>query len=388
MISTLDSQDPRILGERLKSARSNAGLTQDEAAQKLDLARTTLLAIEKGQRRVRPDELRQMADLYRSSVNNLLRPSAVHVDLVPRFRTLPATLDKPAVDATRLLNDLAAAEVELECLVGQPLKTNYPPERPILPGDVREQAEDAAAELRHRLGIGLAPISDAVSLLELELGIRVFVRPLSNSALSGLFIFDEKVGACVLLNQDHPRARRALTAAHEVGHLISARQQPDVVDLGRGPQSREEKYAHAFALAFMMPAPLVRRRFQEFQRETGGFSPRHLILMAHSLNVSQEAMSRRLEELKLIPGGTWESLRDRGFSGDTVRQVLGDQMRPPDEFVMPPRLWLLAAEAYRRELLSEGQLARMLRMNRVEIRMMLDALDADGVDDFNALAVG
>jgi hypothetical protein len=95
-----------------------------------------------------------------------------------------------------------------------------------------------------------------------------------------------------------------------------------------------------------------------------------------------------LEELKLIPGGTWESLRDRGFSGDTVRQVLGDQMRPPDEFVMPPRLWLLAAEAYRRELLSEGQLARMLRMNRVEIRMMLDALDADGVDDFNALAVG
>jgi hypothetical protein len=39
---------------------------------------------------------------------------------------------------------------------------------------------------------------------------------------------------------------------------------------------------------------------------------------------------------------------------------------------------LLATEAYKRELLSEGQLARLLKMDRVELREMLDGLDTEG----------
>ena len=39
------------------------------------------------------------------------------------------------------------------------------------------------------------------------------------------------------------------------------------------------------------------------------------------------------------------------------------------------RLGLLAAEAHRRELLSEGQLARLLRLGRVDLRRILDAAD-------------
>ena len=37
------------------------------------------------------------------------------------------------------------------------------------------------------------------------------------------------------------------------------------------------------------------------------------------------------------------------------------------------RLALLAAEAHRREMLSEGQLARLLRLGRVDLRKILDA---------------
>ena len=45
------------------------------------------------------------------------------------------------------------------------------------------------------------------------------------------------------------------------------------------------------------------------------------------------------------------------------------------------RLGLLAAEAHRRELLSEGQLARLLRLDRVDLRKILDAAsDLDGVE--------
>jgi hypothetical protein len=125
-----------------------------------------------------------------------------------------------------------------------------------------------------------------------------------------------------------------------------------------------------------MPAAFVRRRFAELRQEAGTFSPRHLIMLAHQLSVSEEALCRRLEELNLLPSGTWESLRDRGFSGVLVRRVLGDKAAPA-EHPVPPRLWFLAAEAYRRGLLSEGQITRMLKSDRLEIRTMLDDLGAE-----------
>ena len=384
MTNVLEKTDPIQLGERLRAARSQAGFTQKDAADKLGMARTTLLALEKGQRRLRIEELRDVARVYNVSVNGLLRPQSVVVSLVPRFRALPGKANKAADAAAILLNDLATAQVELEAMLGISFRPNYPPERLIGPHDIREQAEDAAMEIRQRLGLGLAPIVDVVSLLELEFGIRIFINPLASGSISGLFIFDERVGACILLNRNHPRDRRAVTAVHELAHLITSRSQPDVVEGGTGPQSREERFASAFSYALLMPASLVRRRFSDLQRETGRFSPRHLVLLAHQFGVSEEALCRRLEELILVPSGTWDSLKDRGFSGEIVRRVLGDKA-DQTESAVPARVWFLAAEAYRRELLSEGQIARMLHADRLEVRTILDSLGPEDWDGFGSL---
>ena len=97
--------------------------------------------------------------------------------------------------------------MELENLLGIERTRNYPPERPIMPGDVRAQAENDATELRQWLGLGQAAVRDLISLLELDLGVRVYVRRL-DPRVSGLFAFDEEVGACILLNAHHPRERR------------------------------------------------------------------------------------------------------------------------------------------------------------------------------------
>jgi Zn-dependent peptidase ImmA (M78 family)/DNA-binding XRE family transcriptional regulator len=383
MLNILEQRNPQEIGERLRTARSRSGLTQEDVSQKLSMARTTLVAIEKGQRRIRPNELRELAELYQVPINTLLRNSAIHVDLVPRFRALAQTDEASGMKAAQVLNSLATAEVELEQRLGQPLKMNYPPEFPIQGGDVRAQAEDVAMEMRHRFGIGLSPIMDVVSLLELEVGMRIFIRPLPNSSISGLFVYDEQLGGCMLLNQNHPRERRAISGCHEFGHFVSARKSPDMVDLAHAPQTREDRFANYFAMAFMMPAIVIRRKFQEMKQESGRFSPRHLILLAHYFNVSEEALCRRLEDLGLVPAGTWDSLKDRGFSAETVRQVLGDRAEK-NEAVMPPRLWLLAAEAYRKEIFDEGQLAKMLCMDRIELRTMLDTMDVEGNDDLQS----
>src|SRR3546814_20402342 len=82
---------PQELGERLKLARETAGITQADAASEIEVARTTLVAMEKGERRVRIQELTKLASFHGTAVNALLRPEAVPVDLVPRFRRLRET---------------------------------------------------------------------------------------------------------------------------------------------------------------------------------------------------------------------------------------------------------------------------------------------------------
>ena len=373
------------VGRRLRIAREAAGMTQAQAAANIKVARTTLVAMEKGQRAVRFAELRPLARLYGTSVNALLRRESVYTDLVPRFRKLPGSQDESSAEASRLLADLVRAEVELENLLGITHPRNDPPERVLLPGDVRTQAENDATELRQKLGLGLAPVRDLMNLLEFDLGIRLYLRRLAPQ-VSGLFAFDEQVGSCMLLNADHPRGRRVQTAAHELGHLVSNRRSPDVQYRDGGESSREERYANAFGRAFLTPARTVMQRFREVTQGASQLTRRHVILLADTFGVSREALVRRLEELKLTKPGTWDWFQaNGGITNEQARQVLGDLLDRDRDSVDAKRpttlrLSLLAAEAWRQELLSEGQIARLFHLDRVQLREILDGVETEGVE--------
>lgn len=382
MTPSLETMSPREIGERLRIAREEAKLKQAQAAESIGISRTTLVAIEQGQRRVRMDEMRALARMYGKSVNALLRHEAVHADLLPRFRKLGTSYPDSVERAAALLNDLTRAEVELENLLGIQRKINYPPERPILAGDVRAQAEQDALELRQWLGLGQAPIQDVISVFELQLGMRVFVRKLP-AEISGLFAFDEATGACMLLNANHRRGRRNLSAAHEAGHLVT-RQPAEVLDRHMAEETREERYAHAFARSFMMPARTLKEQFKEITASSTRLSRQHVILLAHIFSVSREALVRRLEELKLVRTGAWEWFESNGkITDQQERVVLGDRLAPDEraadaKALVSARLALLAAAAWRQELLSEGQLAELLKIDRVDLRRILQDTDFEG----------
>jgi Zn-dependent peptidase ImmA (M78 family)/DNA-binding XRE family transcriptional regulator len=383
MTMALDDIAPAEVGERLRIARESAGITQADAAASIEIARTTLVAMEKGQRRVRMNEMQQLARLYGTTVNALLRREAIHVDLAPRFRRLTDSSDAAAQDAVQLLSDLARAEVELENLLGVKRVHNYPPERPIMRGDVRAQAEQDALELRQRLGLGISPIPNIVTLLELELGVRVYIRRF-DGRISGLFAYDEALGPCILLNANHPKDRRTQSAAHETGHLVSTRREPEILHKDEPETSREERYANAFGRGLMTPARGVTQKFEELTAGSDRLSRRHVIVLAHFFGVSREAMVRRLEELGLVKPGTWDWFQaNGGITDEQERQVLGDLSLPDAHKADADRpttlrLNMLAAEAYRQELLSEGQLAHLLHIDRVELREMLDGLEMEG----------
>lgn len=371
------------LGERLKNAREIAKVTQADAAAAVGMSRTTLIAIEKGERRIRIEELQSLAGQYSVSVNALLRREAVHVDLVPRFRRLSDSTDPDVDAAAQLMNDLVSAEVELENLLGIEHPRNYPPERPVASGDVREQAERDAAWLRNYLGLGPGPIADIFSLMEVGLGIRVFQRKLPQK-ISGLFSFHPSIGASVLLNADHPLERRSQSAGHELGHFVGTRGSPEVLEKSERFLSREERYAHAFGRAFLTPAASTIQKFRELTAGASRLSRRHVILLAHYFGVSREAMVRRLEELKLARDGTWEWFETHGkITDEDARKVIGDEIVVSDPVradaarLVSLRLGFMATEVSQRGLLSEGQLSKLLKIDRVALRTLLYDLQND-----------
>jgi len=146
------------------------------------------------------------------------------------------------------------------------------------------------------------------------------------------------------------------------------------------------------------PKEIVWRKgvMQKFKEVTAGASKltrRHIIVLAHFFGVSREAMVRRLEELGLTKGGTWDWFANNGgITDEQARQVLGDLV-PQDaqkgEANRPTtlRLNLLAAEVHRRGLLSEGQLARLLHLTRVELRQILEEVEPDETDSDGVVAL-
>lgn len=379
------------IGRRLRTVRETRGLRQSDAAARIQVARTTLVAIEQGKRRARGGEIQRLARLYGTSANAILRREAVHLDLTPRFRQLPRSCETAREEAAELLNRLVSAEVELENALGVNRPRNYPPERPILPGDVTAQAEEDARDARVLLGLGVGPVLNILSLLELQFGVRVYVRPIA-SPISGLFAYTEESGACILLNSRHRAGRISQTGAHELGHLIATRREPEVLVERDAPDSREERYASAFARSFLTPGRIVRQRFVEITAGSSHLTRRHVILLSHTFGVSREAMVRRLEELGIAKGGTWDWFQDNGGITDAqAEEVLGcsveeDRIRAAGQGLVPQRLGLLVREAWKRELYSEGQLAGLLALDRVAIRKLFEGTEDEAAEAVRIVA--
>jgi Zn-dependent peptidase ImmA (M78 family) len=384
-MADLNEISAQEIGRRLRLARENAGIRQDDAAQSISVSRPTLVSIEKGTRRVRIQELQSLAHHYGVSVNALLRREAVHTDLIPRFRRLRETEDKYAVEAVQLLNDLVKAEVELENVLGIERRKNYPAERGVNAGDVIELAEQHAQDLRNWLGLGSGPITDIFTLIELDLGIRLYQRRLSSgSKVSGLFTYDPAVGACILLNANHPLERRKQSAAHELGHFFGTRQVPELLEDNEQFLSREERYANAFGRAFLTPRKSFEESFRHLTAGAGKLTRRHVILLAHQHNISREASVRRLEELELVKKGTWDWFeRNGGITNKDAKAVLGDVAQRYDptkeegNLPLSHRMSLMAYEAWKRDLMSEGQLAELLKIRRIELRELVDQLELE-----------
>ena len=376
----LDAINPTIVGQRLQEARRARGLTQQEVADSLALARTTITALEKGDRRIRPNELINLAQLYGRPVSSFVGNKEPAADFSVQFRTAVNRADSLRVQqalsqGVQEFQDLCEDYLTLETMAGGRYRQSYPAQYEIAGISPEDAAEDVASSERNRLGLGDGPILNLREILESDVGLRIFYTKLP-SDLAGMFAYTENLGGCIAVNSHHPEVRRRWSMAHEYGHFLTSRFRPELTSLGRrGRVTASERFADAFASALLMPASGLRRRFYQISRSAdGAVTAAEVCRLAHYYFVSVEAMMLRLEELGLLPRGTWERLRDRGFEVKEAQEQLGLIAHPHDDAPLPLRYQFLAVQAYVEEDLTEGELCRVLRQDRLSARRTVQSL--------------
>jgi Zn-dependent peptidase ImmA (M78 family)/DNA-binding XRE family transcriptional regulator len=368
--------DPRVLGRRLTDARKARDVTQEEAAKHLGCSRPTLIAIEKGERPAKPEEIVKLAGFYGRRLHELVRPGEQSVDLQPHLR---AAVDRQRLGDGELIAAIAELQQfvedyrELERLMNAPLRYNYPPpvelEDRLDPVDL---AEAVAARERQRLGLGDQPVHNLRSVLEWDVGLRILYGSLP-SMLAGLYAYADEVGCCIFINVKHPPVRRRASMVHEYGHLIIDRYKPGVDYLsvpGRKPAN--ERFAETFAMAFLMPVTSVRHRFHETVTTTGDFQMADLVRLSHYYFVSVQAMALRLEGLGLIPRNSSDIFEESRFAVRRAQELLQLPSLRETGDPYPERYKFLAVHAFEQGKLSEGQLARFLRCDRTTAREIVD----------------
>jgi Zn-dependent peptidase ImmA (M78 family)/transcriptional regulator with XRE-family HTH domain len=386
-----ENTDLSALAERLVAARKGAGVTQEAAAAHLDMSRPTFIAIEKGTRRPRPEGLVKLAALYRTSLNSLLRQETQPPRLQPHLRSALSSnvedqdeLEAAIAKLSGFVDDYVFLERKLNA---QPV-TNFPPRIRAPVGPIERFAEHCAQEERARLNLGAhLPIYTQRKVLE-DVGVHVFLDALP-SKLAGLYVFVADFGYCMLINKLHPKERRRWTTAHEYGHFLLDRDKPGVDYLRpmlRKPEN--ERFADAFAAAFLMPEAGVQRRFYEEVERKSDFNVGDLCRMADYYAVSLMAMTLRLESLSLVGRGSWDSIKSAGVVVKELKREAGVHEQPDVDSAdaVPDRYKLLAVQAWTAEKISTGTLAKLLRCSVTEAREIAYqcaevADDVDGVSE-------
>ena len=349
-----------MIGNRIREARENAGLSQRALAAKLDgLDASAICRIERGERKVASDELYDIAEALRVTTGALLGVSARSGALVVAARlgaeTRPEYLDHALERVAQIL--------EMDDLLNRVSGPGPTPGRQLrLTPTARTavaQGKELAAGARKALGLGTAPVGDLPALLEERLGAHVVAQPIEGD-VHGICVNDGGV-AVILVNSNDKWARQRYTLAHELCHLLCGDVDLyEVTSASTSPGSSRETRAEVFAADFLAPAEALHEVVGGRAIDAGVVGQ-----LMDFFGMSFDAMCWRLLNLRYISKARMEQLREGGartaVAAAALTSAFDERARAVERVVRPPtRLVRRAVEAYARGEIGVGVVATIL----------------------------
>ena len=348
------------VGQRIKVCRHASGLSLRGLEARID-NRVTAQAISKYERdEAMPSSgvLIALADAFDVSVDYLASDSDIRLEAVDfRRKRLTSKREEAQVEA-RVLHLLERYLAIEEILRLPTVAWDMPREAPWPVLHVLAEAEHAALGLRAYWGLGLDPIPNLVELVE-ERGIKVLSMNLTN--IDGLTARvrreDRSVASVIVVNRGDWGERQRFTVAHELGHMV----------LDVGAKIDDEKAAHRFAGAFLMPAETLRVEIGKRRKSMGW---RELFDLKRLFGVSVQALTYRCKDLGIFGNPLFRQLFNEFARRGWRTPPYKEPWAMPGE--RPMRFERLCFRALAEGAISEAKAAELLGYSVHELNRRMD----------------
>ncbi|NPV68449.1 MAG: ImmA/IrrE family metallo-endopeptidase [Anaerolineae bacterium] len=329
------------IGERLKLARVRSRLSQRDLAAR---AGVSAMAISKYEN----NEMMPGSEV-------LLRLSAA-LDVRPEFflRNAPSLAIEPVYRKHSRLGAKAQHAIQAQIqdwlerylLVESLCLEEHRFEMPEgFPQEVRTlvEAEEAAAALRQIWQLGNDPINNLTELLEAK-GIKVGLIAGDDNFDACTFLYNGKA-PIIAVNSNRPGDRQRFDLTHELGHIM----------LKVAGKLDEEKAAHRFAGAFLVPAEAAR---QELGEQRTHLDLLELVMLKRKYGMSMGAWIYRAKDLGILSEhaaeGLWRQLSARRWRRQEPEPL------PPET---PGRMHRLVRRLLAERIISEARAAELMGLS-------------------------
>ncbi len=382
------------LADRLRQARDDAGLTQEQAADYLSIRRPAIAEIEAGKRAVKSDELVRLAQLYGRSLKWLVQGAETAEERMAGalFRAGEPTsplLKREAAKLARRCRLLGDLEERLGLERHHQALPQYANDGALHDFSVAaDHGTEVAYQERARLRIGVAaPIRDVWGLVE-DAGLHVFPLHIGRDGeIDGIFTRLDDTSACVGVNVEKWVFRQVFTVVHEYGHALMDGDTPaEACVTSRGWTSatrtvynNREFRANQFAAVFLVPREALLRYLEARGRVRRGkiaeLTPMDVVRAQDHFGVSAEMFLWRLQKERLIPAAARKELAAKlaDIGVIALARALGYDWR--DRAQPFTRVHELALKGYAKGLVTLGVLADLFDRQKEDMYDLLKAWD-------------
>lgn len=331
--------------------------------------RSALAKVETGRRGISATELVRFAEVLGMRVEWFFEDAPAAV--LSRRNAAEPGAPSPAVDR---FTERIAREVEfLQRSGGIELAATATMEFP----ETAEQAEDAAAEARRRLGYDHQQPANSLGARAVELGLLIFSWEFGEHGADGASVLLAHGGVAVV-NGSYQTGRRRLTLAHELGHYLFGDEFSTDWRVAEAPVAKREGRIDRFARALLLPAAVLRNRWG-----AGHDARVDAVRLASEYRVDMSTLARRLDELEIAPPqdlALVRAIRTRRSDIVEFELLVADELSPP---LLPDAYVKAVLKLYRREEVSAARaLGLLLGTWEQEDLPDLPRLPADAVWSF------
>lgn len=353
----------QLIGARIKAAREERGLSQEELSKRLGFKDRQILSnIESGRRKVAVDELMILMSVLAKPLEYFTDSFMLTGEACFSWRAAASSETLSAFESR------ASQWVALFRRLGELLNERPSPLVPQLPLSKRssfEEAQEYAERLVEEWELGETPAKTLTSKIEERLkALVLFVD--APSGVSGAAC---KLPALytILVNRNEPEGRQAYDLAHEMFHLLTwDKMPPDPIDPyaeAGTSKGRTEQLADSFAGALLMPQNVVKRMGEQ---EAFGDVHEWLNASASKLGVTSKALRWRMKNLDLLPREIQFKIDDNRLTWNGAEAV--PRTRPKlFSYIFAKRLH----RALDNGVISAGKAAALLGMSKAETAELL-----------------